>query len=168
MVLRVLEGERSDMALLQDLLETAEDYFNATTGYPPGRAECQTLYSSLPEGKAFEDKFLYGLFDGNTLAGCVDIIRDYPRSSVAEIGVFIVRYSLRRRGYGRTAMKILETHASQWPGVTRLRCELPIVLPSGIAFLHAVGFAATGERRPYDYSHVHTEQVAYEKLLRRA
>jgi uncharacterized protein len=166
MKLRLLEGERSDMNLLQDLLETAADYYNAITGYPPGQAENQTLYSSLPEGKAYEDKFLYGLFDGETLVACADVIRDYPRAGVAEIGILIVRKCLRRRGYGARAMAGIEEKARHWPTVARLRCEIPAILTEAIAFLQFMDFDATGEKRPYEYSHVSSEQLAFEKQLR--
>lgn len=166
MMLRLLEGERSDMELLQDLLESAEDYYQAITGYPPGQAESQTLYSSLPEGKSYDDKFLFGLFDGDELMACADVIRNYPKPGVAEIGTLVVRRSFRRRGLGACMIALLEKNALDWSGVERLRCELPIVLTGAICFAEVVGFRPTGEVREYEYSHIGTKQAAFEKSLR--
>jgi len=166
MKFRTLEGESaSDMVALQRLLDRADEYFNRITGYPAGLAENQTLYSSLPEGVSYEDKFLFGLFDGNSLLCCADVIRGYPRLNIAEIGTFIVDWQVRRRGYGARTMAEIEERAKTWPGIDRLRCEVPVVLHDGIKFLEAGSFAATGESRAYEYARVKCEQIVLEKRV---
>lgn len=163
---RLLEGERAEMQKLQKLIDSCDEYYNQITGYPPGLAESETLYSSLPEGKSYEDKLLYGLFDGEQLIACADVIRAYPNAEVAEVGIVLVHPRKRRQGFGRTLLREIESTAAEWPGIKCLRSELPTFLEGSVEFAMALGFAPTGEKRPYTYQHVHGEQIALQKLLK--
>ena len=50
---------------------------------------------------------------------------------------FFIAPPLRRRGYGRLAMRLLREEA--WPGQTRLRLEVLVGNERGIAFWRSVG-----------------------------
>ena len=63
--LLIRQLDSSDGADLQALCQRCHDYFELVTGHPVGPAEAQSLFSSLPEGKTYEDKFLLGVFRGS-------------------------------------------------------------------------------------------------------
>src|SRR3954468_18143320 len=81
--LRLLTGERAEMAALQRVLEDAPRYAERITGAPPGPADAQSTYTVLPEGKGHEDKFVYGIDAGGEMIGCADVIRGWPRPDTA-------------------------------------------------------------------------------------
>jgi hypothetical protein len=55
--IRLLEGEPAEMRELQRVLEEAPTYAHRVTGVPPSRADAQSTYTVLPEGKSYDDKF---------------------------------------------------------------------------------------------------------------
>ena len=81
--LRELNGERAEMADLQRVIEAAPRYAQLVTGVPPGQADAQSTYSILPEGKSYDDKFVFGIYLDDRMIGCVDLIRGYPNTSTA-------------------------------------------------------------------------------------
>jgi hypothetical protein len=60
--IRELKGDPSEMAELQRVIEDAPTYAQLVTGAPPGRADAQSTYTVLPEGKSYEDKFVFGIY----------------------------------------------------------------------------------------------------------
>lgn len=163
---RPLEGNRSDMQQLQVLIDSCEEYYNQITGYPPGLGESGTLFSSLPDNKDYDDKFLYGLFDGDQLVACADVIRAYPLPETAEVGIVLVHGRKRRRGYGKYLIQDVEKVVTAWPGIKTLQTELPSFLPGALVFATSLGFIATGSKRAYRYQHVTGEQEIFEKNLK--
>lgn len=63
--LRLLRGGREEMSTLQRVLEAAPIYAERVTGVPPGQADAQSMYSALPPGKGYEDKFVLGIYAGD-------------------------------------------------------------------------------------------------------
>jgi hypothetical protein len=53
--LRQLSGESHEMADLQRVLEQAPRYAQLVTGSPPGRADAQSTFTILPDGKTYAD-----------------------------------------------------------------------------------------------------------------
>ena len=62
LTLRALAGETEEMRELQRVLGEAPTYAQRITGLPPGKADAQSTYSALPEGKSYDDKFVFGIF----------------------------------------------------------------------------------------------------------
>ncbi|HSW09778.1 MAG TPA: GNAT family N-acetyltransferase, partial [Bacillota bacterium] len=104
--IRPLKGERSEMGELQRVIEGAPTYAELVTGLPPGRADAQSMYTILPEGKSYEDKFVFGIYRGSEMVGCVDLIRGYPDASTAYCGLLLVSEEHQRRGIGRRAFEL--------------------------------------------------------------
>jgi hypothetical protein len=48
LTLKLLTGERAEMDALQRVFEATPGYFEAVTGGPPGKAEAQSEFTSLP------------------------------------------------------------------------------------------------------------------------
>jgi hypothetical protein len=50
--LRELTGERLEVQAVEELIEAAPDYMYRITGLPPGSADDQSTFLSLPEDKS--------------------------------------------------------------------------------------------------------------------
>jgi uncharacterized protein len=164
--LRLLTGERGEMADLQRVLEGAPRYAERITGVPPGPADAQSMYTILPEGKSYEDKFVYGIYEGDAMIGCADVIRGWPRADTTHIGLLLFAERHQRRGHGRAALAAIEQEARDW-GAKRLRIGVVRTNEDVLAFWRACGFAPTGELKPYRYGPVASQVVILEKSLGR-
>jgi RimJ/RimL family protein N-acetyltransferase len=101
--IRELRAEPEDLAELQRVLERAPGYSERVMGGPPGPGEAQSLYTMLPEGKGYEDKFVYGIFRNDDLVGCLDIMRGYPAGDIAFLGLLLIAEAHQGQGIGRAA-----------------------------------------------------------------
>ena len=162
MKLRLLRGEREEMSELQRVLEGAPQYAERITGAPPGAADAQSTYSVLPEGKGYEDKFVYGIYAAEEMVGCADVIRGWPRPDTAHIGLLLIAEHHQRRGHGRTAYREIEREARAW-GVKRMRIGVVRTNEDVLPFWKKLGFTPTGEVKPYRYGPVVSEVLILEK-----
>jgi diamine N-acetyltransferase len=112
--IRTLTGELAEMRELQRVLDDAPGYFERVTGVPPGSAEAQSTYSVLPEGKDYEDKFVFGVYLGDTMVGCADLIRGYPGPATAMLGLLLISEPHQGKGIGRQALQLLERFVQDW------------------------------------------------------
>ena len=55
---KLLTGDAEEIKSLQQTLMEAPEYSYRTSGGPPTLAEAQSLFSSLPPDKSYEDKFV--------------------------------------------------------------------------------------------------------------
>jgi hypothetical protein len=133
--LRQLTGQRSEVQALQEVIEAAPDYMYRITGLPPGNAEGQRTFLGLPEGKSYEDKFVYGIFWGEHMVGCADIIRAHPKNECA------------------------------WPGIQSVRLSVIRTNEQVLPFWKKMGFVETGEVKPYRYAQLTSEVIILEKRL---
>lgn len=101
--LRYLTPEDGPQA--QALCERAADYLELLMGLPPGPAEAQSLYLAVPPGKDGSDKALLGIFDGETLIGAVDAVRDYPEAGVWWLGLLLLDPAHRGQGIGAATLR---------------------------------------------------------------
>jgi hypothetical protein len=108
LTLRLLTGQRAEMAALQRVLEAAPAYFLTVTGLPPGDAEAQSTFSALPPEKTHGDKFVWGLYAGESMIGCADVIRGCPVREKAVIGLLLLAEPWQRRGQGRAFAPLIE------------------------------------------------------------
>jgi GNAT superfamily N-acetyltransferase len=163
--IRELRGEPDEMAELQRVLEGAPDYFERITGSPPGRVEAQSNYTHLPDGKGYEDKFVYGVFRNDDMVGCADVIRGYPTDETAQIGFLLIAEAYQRQGIGRAAYQQIEEQCRSWPGIERVRIGVVETNAMVIPFWEKMGFRRTGETRPYRYGPVHSTAIIFERIL---
>jgi RimJ/RimL family protein N-acetyltransferase len=163
--LRPLQGERAEMAALQRVLEGAPRYAELITGAPPGPADAQSTYSALPEGKWYDDKFVFGIYCGADMVGCADLIRGYPDPHTAWLGLLLVAEAFERRGFGSAACRELEAVIRSWGSCQRIRLSVVRVNAQALRFWRKVGFAPTGETKPYRYGALVSEHILLEKRL---
>ncbi|HUH94762.1 MAG TPA: GNAT family N-acetyltransferase [Casimicrobiaceae bacterium] len=154
------------MAALQCVLESAPGYFETVCAAPPGRAEAQSTFSALPEGKTYDDKFVWGLYSGEAMIGCADVIRGYPSPERAIIGLLLLAETWQRRGLGRAFATLVERRIASWPEVERLRIGVVASNGGALAFWRKLGYRETGEVRP-PHSGFVREVIVLEKPLER-
>jgi diamine N-acetyltransferase len=133
------------MAALQCVLEAAPDYFERVTGAPPGGAEAQSTFTALPPDKTYADKFVWGLYEGEAMIGCADVIRGYPVPEKAVIGLLLLAQPWQRRGLGRAFAALVEQAIAGWPEIERFRIGVVASNTSALAFWRKLGYAETGE-----------------------
>jgi GNAT superfamily N-acetyltransferase len=145
LTLRLLTGQRAEMAALQRVLEAAPAYFLTVAGLPPGKAEAQSTFTALPPEKTYEDKFVWGLYAGASMIGCADVIRGYPVREKAVIGLLLLAEPWQHRGLGRPFATLIEQAIRAWPEIERLRLGVAASNTTALTFWRKLGYRETGE-----------------------
>ena len=148
LTLRLLTGQLAELAALQCVLEAAPTYFLTVTGLPPGNAEAQSTLTALPQGKSYEDKFVWGLYEGEAMIGCADVIRGYPVRDKAVIGLLLLGEPRQGRGLGRAFVALIEQAIGAWPEIRWLRLGVAAPNTGALAFWRKLGYRETGEVKP--------------------
>lgn len=136
------------MSALQCVLEAAPAYFRIVSGAPPGPAEAQSLFTALPQGKGYADKFVLGLYSGAAMIGCADVIRGYPTPEKAVIGLLLLAEPWQRRGLGRAFAMLVEQAIAGWSAIRFLRIGVALGNPVALRFWQRIGYVQTGEVKP--------------------
>jgi GNAT superfamily N-acetyltransferase len=136
------------MAALQCVLEAAPGYFQIVAGAPAGSAEAQSLFTALPVGKDYGDKFVWGLYSGSAMIGCADVIRGYPAPDTAVIGLLLLAEPWQKRGLGRAFAALVEQAITGWGTIMRLRIGVAAANPGALKFWRRLGYVETGEVKP--------------------
>ena len=148
LTLRLLTAERADLDALQRVFEAAPGYFEAVTGGPVGKAEAQSELTSLPPGCSHDDKFVWGLYRGDEMIGCADVLRGYPDRPRAVIGLLLLTEHWQRQGLGRAFARLVEQTIGGWPEIERFRIGVIFTNPGALAFWRKLGYVETGEVKP--------------------
>jgi len=130
---------------LQRVLEAAPEYFEIATGGPPGAAEAVSTFTALPDGKTYDDKLVLGLYEGDEMIGCADVIRGYPVASKAVIGLLLLAETHQRRGLGSRFAADVEREIAHFPEITTVRIGVLPANTSAVRFWRKLGFSKTGE-----------------------
>jgi len=166
LMLRLVTGGADEMAALQRVLEAAPTYFQTVTGLPPGPAEAQSTFTALPPGKIYDDKRVWGLYAGDDMIGCADVIRGYPVSDRAVIGLLLLAEQWQRQGFGRAFALLVEQMIAAWPEITTLRIGVVEQNVGALAFWRKLGYGETGEVKSADQSYVGNVVVLEKPLAR--
>jgi GNAT superfamily N-acetyltransferase len=154
------------MEALQCVLEDAPSYFQTVTGAPPRGALAQATFTALPREKTYTDKFVWGLYCGDAMIGCADVIRGYPVAEKAVIGLLLLAEPWQRRGLGRALAALIEQAIATWPEISVLRIGVVATNTGALAFWRKNGYVETGEVKPVTSGFV-ADTIVLEKPLRR-
>ena len=168
LTLRLLTGDAAEMAALQCVLEAARTYFEAVTGAGPGSAEAQGTFTALPPGKTYDDKFVWGLYSGEAMIGCADVIRGFPARESAMIGLLLLAENRQRQGLGRAFAALVEQRIAAWPEIERFRIGVVTSNAGAIVFWRKLGYRETGEVKPAHSGFVSDVIVLEKPVVRRA
>ena len=163
--LQLLQGGAEELAELQRVLEGAPSYSHIATGAPPEPGRALDLYTMLPDGKDRSDKFVFGIHVAGGMVGCVDIIRGFPDQATAFIGLLLISETAQGRGVGRAGYRAAENIVRGWDGCRHVRLGVLRNNDGAQAFWRRLGFAETGEVRPYQHGPVSTDILIMTKTL---
>jgi RimJ/RimL family protein N-acetyltransferase len=166
LMLRLLTGKADEMAALQHVLESSPAYFHTITGLPPGPAEAQSTFTALPRGKGYDDKRVWGLYAGDDMIGCADVIRGYPVRDKAIIGLLLLAEPWQHRGFGRAFALLVEQMIAAWPEITTLRIGVIEQNVGALAFWRKLGYIENGEVKSTDRSYAGKVVVLEKPLVR--
>jgi GNAT superfamily N-acetyltransferase len=164
LTLRLLTGKPVEMAALQCVLEAAPAYYQAVTGAPPRGALAQSTFTALPPDKTYDDKFVWGLYAGDAMIGCADVIRGYPTRTKAVIGLLLLAEPWQKRGLGQAFAALVEQAIAAWEDIATLRVGVAASNPGAIAFWRKLGYFETGEVKPAG-SELIAEVIVLEKPI---
>ncbi len=161
LVLRSFDADEE--AVLQALLESDSGYTERVTGLPPGPSDALSLLLGRPEALSEDDKLVLGAWDGDQLVGVVDLLLRYPDEQTVFIGLLLVHGQRQGEGLGRAVLTAVERWAGSWGWARRMRLAV-VRTNSGVSgFWEHLGYAPTGEVRPYRYAGLESESVLYDK-----
>jgi ribosomal protein S18 acetylase RimI-like enzyme len=164
LALRAATGDPDELAALQRIFESNEEFALRVTGHPPGPADAQSTLMFVPEGKAPEDKAPFGVWDGDELVGLLDLLLRYPDDETIYIGLLLIDRDRQGQGVGAAAYQALERDLLPgWPWARRLRLSVVRANDQVLGFWRRLGFTETGEVRPWRYDKLESESILMDK-----
>ena len=154
----------NDVSLVDALLDGLHQYSMNVDGVPKMVEGAHHLLTATPEGYRPESKHVFAVCSRDGIVGIVDIINDFPRPSVAFIGLLAIVERFQRRGLGRDTLQAVEDFARRELGAKRPRLAVVATNPVE-GFWTKMGFAATGEERPYAGERLSSTAHLMEKAL---
>lgn len=100
------------------------------------------------------------------MIGCADLIRGYPDSNTALLGLLLLAEPWQRRGFGTVAYHAIEDYVRSWgPDWKHIRIGVVQTNAEVMAFWAKLGFARSGEARSYRYGNIRSQTVVLSKAL---
>lgn len=141
----------NDVNNLQKILMAAPGYHLLIEGSLPGIDYALESLQELPPGKSIEDKYFYGIKKSDNYIGCFDLVRDYPETKIAFIGLLLFIESEQNKSYGVQALQNIKNMAGQW-GCTSLRLAVIENNHRALAFWKREGFVELYRKPSERYS----------------
>jgi GNAT superfamily N-acetyltransferase len=156
--------DRSEQDAVQTLMTACDDYAVMLTGKPHGPEAASDVFTSLPPGKDYTDKFVLAVdTPDKPLIGIIDAIRNYPEDGVWFIGLQLLHPAHRSQGLGE---KVYEAFA-EWAfsqGCDIVRLGVVKQNERGLQFWTKVGFQEVA-RQPMSFAGKDTEAVIMQDVL---
>jgi GNAT superfamily N-acetyltransferase len=135
-----------DAARLQPLLERCADYYLLADGAHPRADEALHEITALPPNRVAEDKFAFGVFEGEATVAYLDLLRDYPKAGEWWIGFLLIDPGQRGRGLGTSLYRAAAGYA-KGEGATQILLGVLEQNPRAQRFWTAMGFIESGRAR---------------------
>jgi GNAT superfamily N-acetyltransferase len=138
----------SDIPALQRLYEACADFVLLVEGTPVSPTAAEETFRDGPPGRSLEDKFLYGLFDGQgEMAAVLEGTRRYPDEGTWWIGLLMLAPVVRGQGLGR---RLVDSFAGYAAGQGAAALMLGVVEENlaALAFWQRMGFTIQSKTEP--------------------
>lgn len=146
------ELSHADTEALQELLESVPEYAERVTGYPPGPSDALSALISVPSGFDPAGKRVIGLWMGPELVAFADVLLGYPDSSIASVGLVVVRADWQGQGLGRQVHDAVLHRVRRDSSADLMRLGvIETVAAMAEPFVQALGYTPTGHKKPYSY-----------------
>ncbi|MBF0207913.1 MAG: HIT domain-containing protein [Oligoflexia bacterium] len=157
-----------DVQDVQLVLKRSPQYFLKVNGKLPSDDEAIKLFTEetpLGERVIMLVKHIHHLQENNSI-GVVDVIRGYPTSGHAMLGLLLLNEKYQRQGLGAKSYREIEkTVILNWPEVVVMRIGVVDSNIDVITFWVKIGFRKTGEKKPYPEGHLGREVIILEKNI---
>ncbi len=153
------------LSALQRVLEEAPTYSLNVSGAPQPPEAAREAFEALPEGFPATNKFVLGIFQSHQMIGCADILRGFPESTTAMIGLLLLSEKHQGKGLGAESFRAAESLIRTWPEIRKIRIAVVLTNAQVLDFWKRCGFQETGNRRPYENGIVKSESVILEKMI---
>ncbi len=134
-------------AAIQIIFDATPKYFLATEGRIAQANASADEFTVLPPGMHDDDKFFYGIYVGDELIGCADVLRGFRFANKATLGLLLLRESHQGKGYGAKVYAMLEEIMKSWPHIDTIRLGVVENYGDALTFWRKMGFIETGERK---------------------
>jgi GNAT superfamily N-acetyltransferase len=166
--LRPLDPDSAaDVAAVAGLIEADPGYTQRADGRDPEPGDAEGLLRDAPPGVGPDDKVALGALDGDRLVAVVDLIRGWPTSGTALVGLLQVHARHQGRGWGRIVHDLLlEWVTRNWPETRAMRAVIVAPnAPHADPFWRAMGYQPQGGPVPYAGARVRTTAQGWVRLL---
>ncbi|MBL0612786.1 GNAT family N-acetyltransferase [Aeromonas jandaei] len=151
----------SDAPALQRLLELAPAYQAAVSDEPLSAHAAEEELVACPPGLPLSAKHLIGRWEEGELTAVVDLLRGYPDSTTAYLGLLLVGEPWQGAGRGLALYRHACSLARSW-GATRLRLSVIASNESALSFWQRRGFTECYRRELAGYR---AEAIVLERAL---
>ena len=94
-----------DIGAIQVLCAKCVDYMLLVDGHPAEPDGVEEDFLSVPAGKAYEDKFVFGIMNRqNEMIGLLETLRGYPDEKTWWIGLLLFTPETRSQGIGQKVL----------------------------------------------------------------
>jgi RimJ/RimL family protein N-acetyltransferase len=161
-----LEGKKDEARIVQQILEEAPQYSINVSGEKPDHESGEEVFRAIPPNFEYKDKHVLGVYSDSSPIGVIDLLIGYPSKEKVFIGLLLISEKHQKKGLGTQAYSELEKYIRQYPSIKTVR--LSVVESNGwvLKFWEELGFAKTGESRPYENKTVRSTAVLLEKIVK--
>lgn len=156
----------TDIKNIQTVLEAAPKYSMNVSGHHQNANAASEMFEALPNGFDYKNKFVLGIEVYADFIGCIDVLRGFPNTQTAMLGLLLLSEEYQGKGLGKTAYQALESIIKEWEEITIVRISVVVSNGEVLPFWKKLGFRDTGIRRPYENANITSEAIILEKLVR--
>ena len=109
----------NDRQVWRQVFRGAPSFVFATEGRTPSDADADRLMDVIPDERTSEDVFIYAVYSGPSLVGCVYLARNYPKHGEVNLVLLLLVERFQRGVLGIRCMRWIEQQARAW-GCTRI------------------------------------------------
>lgn len=162
--LNIYRAQLVDAPIIQSVLEKAPRYQENIQGTDLDSDAGLSVLKELPPNCTQDLKHVLIVEKNDQVIGVVDIVKGYPESEVAYIGLLLLIEKFQGKGMGSLVYDKVEKYIRSLGGISRLR--LSYVKNNSVeSFWKKMGFHVTGEKRPYESGSIKSLSILMEKIL---
>lgn len=151
-----------DKDKVMDLFRECKDFFVLTEGTKPD--DCDGFFYDLPPEKTNEEKYLYGVFDNNSLIAATDIVSNYPEKGEWIIGLLLIHPNTRGVGLGKEIHNLIKELAIN-EGAEKLRIGIMEQNTNALIFWNKIGYKQTKITEPRKFGIKESKMVVMNYYL---
>jgi diamine N-acetyltransferase len=162
-VLKLIRVHLDSAPLVQEILEAAPRYTQNTEGVESIPTDGVDSLKALPPGCTLEQKLFMVAYRDDQAIGVIDLIRGFPDSETAFLGLLLLRETHQNQGLGKSIYEATEKVAINL-GLKKIRLAVVDSNPVQI-FWKKMGFLDIGIARPHEGRNIKSTKRVLEKLL---